>query len=414
VGFWTEAFNTGQRPRVSTEQVDGRAYKVAEIKKLAIFPQSAGKKELGPMVVDCEVQLPSSRQRGSDLFDSFFNDSFLRRTVTRTIASNQITIDVLPLPEANKPADFSGLVGKFSISASADKTTTKTNEAVSLKVHIAGTGNVKMIQTPVIDIPADFESYEPKTQENIERQRDRISGSKTYEYVLIPRFPGEHRIKPITLSYFDSQTARYRRVSTDAIAITVEKGTDPFTGVGIANSKEDVRFIGQDIRFIQTRSPDFAPMGRAFYKRWYFTTLLVLPWFAIAGVLMFRRHQDRMVSNVAYARSRKAAQMANRCLKTADRKMTEGNQRAFYSEVSKALMGFFADKFNVSAAGLISDTVADRMHAKGVASETIARYVECLQACDYQRFAPSDTDDGKMQVFLEQAKQAIVDLDKSL
>ena len=413
VGFWSEEFDTGKRPSVYTETVNGRAYKVAVIKKMALFPQSPGKKELGPMVVDCEVQLPASRKR-SDPFDSFFSDSFFRRTVTRTISSNLATIEVLPLPEENKPADFSGLVGNFSISATVDRNTTKTNEAITLKTKISGTGNVKIIPQPAFDIPADFESYEPKVVEDIRRNNNLISGSKTFEYVLIPRFAGQHRIKPIALSFFDPMSKRYNRISTDAIDITVEKGVDQYTGVGIATSKEDVRFIGQDIRFIQTRLPDFARHGVVIYKRWYFFFLLIVPWIAVASVFAVRRHQDKMLSNVAYARSRKASQMANRFLKTAGRKMSAGNPREFYSEVSKALMGFLADKLNVAAAGLITDNAQQLMQDRNVAPDTIDGYIDCLRTCDYQRFAPSDSDNGEMQSFLERAKQAIIELDRAL
>jgi hypothetical protein len=412
VGFWSEDFPATQRPRIYDQVIDGRQFKVAEIKKLALFPQSAGSKTLEPLTVECEVQLP--RRRSRDIFDSFFDDSFFGRTVRRAIRSNAIDLQVLPLPDAGKPSDFSGAVGSFAISATVDKTQVQTNDPITLKLKISGTGNIKILSQPKIEFPSNFEVYDPRVSENIRRDSDQIAGEKIFEFVVIPRFPGTQTIRPVSFSYFDVNSASYRRLATDAIDITVTKGKDTFTSIPMGTSKEDVKFIGQDIRFIQQRMPEFRKIGPAFYKSTPFFAILVLPLVALAGAFVYRQHLDKMSSNEAYARSRKANKMALKRLRNAHAEMRGGNAREFYGEVSRALMGFIGDKLNVSAAGLITDEVETMLRTRGISEDVVNRYLDCLRTCDFMRFAPAESNNGQLQGFFEKAKSAIISLDKAI
>ncbi|MFQ5823678.1 MAG: BatD family protein [bacterium] len=415
VGFWTEEFPTPQRPTLSDEVINGRRFRVAEIKKVALFPQGPGNKTLDPLIVECEVQVRKRRSR-RDIFDSFFDDPFfgLTQTVTRTLNSNPISIEVLPLPQEGKPTDFSGAVGKYLISTTVDKKEVKTNEAVTLRLKISGKGNIKFLPQPKVSFPPDFEVYDPKIIENIQRKENQISGSKSFEYVLIPRFPGNQIIKPISFSYFDLSTKSYKTLLTDPIEISVTKGDEPLVAVGVGTSKEDIKFIGQDIRFIQLRLPEFHQVGSIFYKSWPFYLLLMLPLLILGGGFGYRKHLDKLSTNVAYARSRKANQMALKRLRKAKIQMNKGNLREFYGEVSKALMGFIGDKLNVSAAGLITDQVAEMLRTYHIDKEIVSDYLDCLQTCDYRRFAPTNLDNGEMQEFFEKAKKAIINLEKEI
>ena len=414
VGFWSEDFPAPQRPRLYDEVVNGRRYRVAEIKKVALFAQGPGTKELDPMIVDCEVQLRRERGR-RDIFDSFFDDPFFSsKTERRSIRSNKLTIEVRSLPENGKPVDFSGAVGDYSISANTDNRAVKTNEAVTLTVKIAGTGNINILPQPKVDFPSDFEVYDPKISTNINRKGAQIRGSKTFEFVLIPRFPGNQTLKPISFSFFDLKSQGYRTASTDAIEISVAKGDQPLVTAPIGSSKEDVRFIGQDIRFIQTQMPTLERIGPAFYKTMPFYLVLILPLFVMTSAWAYRKHLDKLTSNVAYARSRKANQMALKRLRTANKKMQEGNSRDFYGEVSNALMGFIGDKLNVPAAGLITDQVDTMLRRQGIDETIVANYLECLKSCDFKRFAPSHSDNGEMRIFFDVAKRAIIDLEKAI
>ncbi len=414
VGFWSEDFPTPNRPKLYNEVVNGRQFRVAEIKKVALFPQGPGAKILDPMKVDCEVQLPRQRRR-RDIFDSFFDDPFFsNRSVRRSIHTNSITIDILPLPDEGKPVDFSGAVGSFSIMASVDKNNVKTNEAITLKIKLSGIGNIKILPKPKVDFPSDFEVYDPKISENIKRANGQISGSKTFEYVLIPRFPGRQVIKPISFSYFDLATSSYKRKSSKVIEISVSKGDEQFLSSPIGSSKEDVKFIGQDIRFIQMRMPEFQKIGPVFYKKTVFYFVMIVPLLILVSAVSYRKHLDKLSTNVAYARSRKANQMALKRLRQANKQLHASNQKEFYSEVSKALMGFVGDKINVPAAGLITDQVDSVLRGRGINDEIVANFLECLNTCDYRRFAPGDSDNGEMRVFFDKARKVLINLDKEL
>ncbi len=415
VGFWSEEFELPSTPKVYNETVNGRQFRVAEIKKVALFSQGPGEKKLDPLVVECEVQMPRKRGRRSQ-FDSFFDDPFFgfAQTVRKTLASNELTLKVLPLPEKGKPRDFSGAVGNFAISASTDKQRTKTNEAITLKVRLSGSGNMKILPQPRIDFPADFEVYDPKIVENFKRADNQVSGSKTFEYVLIPRFPGRQTINPIRFTYFDVAGKRYKTVTTSPLDIVVEKGEQQFVATGMASSKEDVKFIGQDIRFIQMHLPEFSRIGNAFYKSRVFFLLIGLPLLALAGAHFQQRQQQRLSSNVAYARSRKANQMAVKRLKKARKELDSGNAKSFYSEVSTALMGFIGDKLNVSAAGLIVDEVAQMLRQRGIGDEVVNAYLDCLKTCDFQRFAPNRSSNGDMKTLFDQARHAIITLERHI
>jgi hypothetical protein len=413
-GFWAEDFTQqGQQPQTRQEVINGRKYVVADIKKMALFPTSPGSKAIGAMMLDCDVRM-QSRRRSNDIFDNFFEDPFFGRTVRRSVSSKPITIDVMPFPEENRPANFSGLSGQFRLSANVDKQDVKTNEAITLKVAISGDGNIRTIPKPVVQLPADFEQYEPKINESIQRQGDVVSGGKTFEYVLVPRFPGQQRIRPIQFSYFDASARQFRILSTPEIAIKVEKGSGDVATVPSGLSKEEVRFIGQDIRFIKMQSPRWRRAGYAFYRSGWFLALTFFPLLALAGAFAHRRHLDKLSGNIAYARSRGANRMAMKRLAKAAQLCQEKTQKEFYAEVSRALTGFAADKLNVAQAGIISSELEKRLRAHGLTEEHLRNYLELLQTCDFQRFAPANESQGEMDAFLKKAKEAIINLEKSI
>ena len=408
-GFWTEEFPLGNQPKTYEEILNGKKYIVAEIKRMALFPTDAGQKTIGPMEIECSIRVQQQRR---SIFDSFFDDPFFGRTVNQTIASKPLNIEVLPLPAENKPKGFSGLVGQFNLSADVDKSSIKTNEAISLKVRISGSGNIKMIPVPQVELPPDFEKYEPKVTENINRAETGVSGSKTFEYVLIPRYPGLQKIKPVLFSYFDLANKKYRVLSTPEIVIEVTKGSDEFMTVSSGLSKEEVKLLGKDIRFIQLSNIQFSRIDAYLYKKSYFILLLIFPILAVLIAFGYRRHQDILSDNIAYARSRKANQLAMKKLHKAKKLLAETRQKEFYAEIANSLMGFLGDKFNIASAGIITDQVEALMKSKNIEENVIQQYLSCLQVCDYQRFAPSNSNLQAMKNFFSQAKQAIVLLER--
>jgi len=412
-GFWSEDIPLPQQPQTRNEVINGRKYVVADLKKMAMFPTSPGRVEIGSLGVDCDVRV-QARRRSNDIFDSFFDDPFFGRTMRRTVQSRPVSIEVLPFPEAGKPASFSGLAGKFAIQASIDKKEVTTNEAITFKVVVSGEGNIKTIPRPNVLLPRDFEQYEPRVSENIQRTGDRISGSKSFEYVLVPRFPGEQRIRPITLSFFDLASRRYATVSTPEIVIPVAKGSGDVAVVPSGLSKEEVALINQDIRFIKLNAPEWRRKGGEFHRSGWFILLWILPLLALAAALGYRRHLDKLSGNVAYARSRRANRMAMKRLSKAEGLLQLEKQKEYFAEIARALLGFAADKLNLAEAGIVSSELEARLRERGAPDATIEPYLQLLKVCDYQRFAPSEVTLAQMQGIYKEAKEAIINLEKAI
>jgi hypothetical protein len=412
-GFWVEDFEMNGQPVIRDEVINGVKYRVADIKKVSLFPTSSGKKTIGSIALECDVRV-QRRRRSRDIFDSFFDDPFFGRTVRKAIQSDPVSINVQALPAAGRPADFSGAVGSYDISADIDKRKVKTNEAISLKVKITGTGNLKILPTPDVNIPNDFEQYEPTVREVINRSGNSISGSKTFEYVLVPRFPGEQRIKPILFSYFDPRSTSYKTKTTEEIVIDVEKGTGELVSASSGWSKEEVKLIGQDIRFIKMASPRFTQIGYDSYKSPVFLFLAILPLCSLVGAVIYRNHLERLSENVAYARSRQANRLAMKKLAKAKSLISEKSRKEFYAEASRALTGFAADKLNVSAAGIITSELHKKLLAKGLDQKLTQDYIGLIQTCDFQRFSPTRVSQEEMERFYRQAKEAFVRLEKAI
>lgn len=412
-GFWAEDFPLPPQPKTTQEVIDGQRFLVAEIKRVALFPQSVGKKNLEPLKIECDVQVQNRRRR-NDIFDSFFDDPFMNRTVRRAVASSPVEIEVEPLPEAGKPAGFSGAVGNYDISATLDKSVVKTNEAITLKVVVRGTGNLRVLSAPKLDVPADFETYEPKIDQSIKYDNNRVSGSKTFEYVLVPRSAGDIELKPVRLSFFEPGSRSYKTVSSPLLALNVEKGSEEFTAVGGGLSKEDVRLIGQDIRFISTAPLPFHRIGEAFHKSPIFYAMVISPVFALGLTLLYRRHQEKLSTNVAYARQRQAGRVAGKHLRAARSLLGKQDSKAFYAEAQRALMSFIGNKLNVAEAGLITDSLAGMLQERKVPQEIIEAYVRCLQTCDFKRFAPGETAETEMNEFIAQAGEALEKMERAL
>jgi len=413
VGFWAEEIDIGNQPKIWEEVINGQKFVLADIKKTILFPASSGEKSVGTLGIDCNIRVPTQR-RSNDIFDSFFNDPFFTRTVRKTIFSQPVKIKVLPLPTVNKPEKFSGVVGRFKLDSSVDKSLVKTNEAITLKIKISGSGNIKIIPQPDVLIPNDFQQYEPKTTENIVRNEDGVSGSKTFEYILVPRFPGEQRIKSVTFNYFDPYAKTYKTLTTPEFLINVEKGGDELVSMGSGLSKEEVRLVGQDIRYIKLNTNSFSQAGFKIYKSFLFFALLFIPLFLLIASVGYNKHLEKLTKNVAYARSRRANTMAMRRLSKARGLLAENTQKEFFAEVSRALLGFAADKLNLSEAGIISTELEELLNHRHLDSSIVNQYIELIQACDFQRFAPATITKTEMHMFYTKAKEAIINLEKAL
>lgn len=395
-GFWTQELDVPKQIQLTNEVVDGKQYRVGVLKKIGLFPQRSGTLEIDPMEVNCVVQV-QSRRRSNDIFDQFFNDPFFGNVtnVNYSVRNNPMKITVNPLPTTNIPEGFTGAVGKYSMESWLDKRQTKTNEPVTLKVKISGRGNIKLLEAPMITIPPDIEPYDPKITDNISNQGDKISGSRTFEYLLIPRYAGEQKIPSFPFSYFDIETKLYATLKSPDFVINVEKGAELASTPIVGISKEDVKLLGEDIRFIKSGNVSFTRKGDSFIGSLSFYLLFFGPIVGFIGVLFYVRRREKMFGDVTMLRNRKARKIAQRRLVQAKklldqkRKVDDSTRREeFYTEVSRALWGYVGDKLSLPPAELSIENVRESLQRRSVTTEAVARLASVIDQCEFARFAP--------------------------
>ena len=407
-GFWVEEVPGPQSPPVEQRVIDGQPYTTAVVRRVILFPAGPGTKTIDPMSVEANVQV--RRQRRS-LFDDFFGGSSVFGSQEPVIiASLPVQVEVLPLPVEGRPRSFTGLVGRLNVSASVDRSSVETNDAVTFELIVEGEGNLRGLAPPVIDFPGDFEVFPPEVTESIDRSDSRVRGSKTYEYVLIPRSPGARTIPPVEMSYFDAESALYATSASQPLRLDVTG--DPV--IIAPGGRAGVETLREDIRFIQIGPPSLGTLGGSLADATGFWIVALLPLVALIGALGLRRHWDRLEGDVAYARGRRAGRIAKKRLGQARVVMSEGDARAFYAEVERALRGFLADKLNIAEAGFMSEIADRELGRRGVPLEATKEYLACLGECDHARFAPPSTSAEGKSVFLGRAAGAMTAVQEGL
>lgn len=380
-GFWSEDLSMPKQIEMSTETIDGKQYAVGVLRKVALFPQRSGRLDLDPMEIEVTVPL---RRQSSDFFDQFFNST---QPVNYKTASARVQVTVLPLPE-NVPAGFHGAVGKFQMEAYMDKQQVKANDPVTLKVKISGRGNLKLLEAPELSIPPDVEHFEPKISNSIAPEGALIAGSRTFEYLLIPRHAGNQEIPPFSFSYFDTDQKRFVSLRSPGFVIKVDRGAEGEASPAAGMSREDVRLLGEDIRFIKSGSVTFRRKGESFTGSALFYVLVLSPPFVFVLFLAMLKRREKELSDVFALRSRKARKTAQQRLAKAKKLLHEKKQEEFYAEVSRALWGYLSDRFGIPIAEMNRDRVQSELHARSVTPETAAGILSTMDRCEFARFAP--------------------------
>ena len=407
-GFLTEELEQPDAPTVERLVRNGREYVSAVIRRAVLFPTGSGRKTLDPLGLEAQVRL---QNRSFDPFGDIFGRGLLDSRVPVAVASRPIEIEVLPLPPGGRPDSFRGHVGDLAVSTSVDRSAVNANEAVTFRVEMEGTGNLRALPPPEIDFPAEFEVFPPEASARISPGGGSLQGARTFEYVLVPRVPGRVTLPPVEAAAFDPGSRTYRTTRAAPIELVVEGVAAASEGAGAVPSA--VERVREEIRFIHLGPVRFAPVGRRLVAAPGFWAALLLPVAAVAGAGAYRRRRDRLEGDVAYARTRRAGRTAKKRLATA-KKLASGDPRAFYAEVAGALQGFLADKLNVSAASLIREEVARTAAARGVSADVLERLFACLDHCDRQRFAPADTDREPPEDVLERVASLMAEFDREL
>ena len=382
-GFWTQDIEIPGQINFTREVHDGKIYQVGTLKKTLLFPQQTGKIRIDPFEITTTIRQQIKRQRS--FFDDFFDNY---RTVSARITSDPVTVTVRDLPAA--PGGFYGGVGNMSFSAKPDKLETRSNEAVSFRISITGSGNLRLIEAPKVDFPADFEAYDPKEADNFNVTASGMSGTKTFEYLFIPRYAGDFSIPPVTFASFNPSTGQYAVQSSPEYKIHVEKGDDSQnTTVTSAYSKEDVKYIGKDIRYIKQNEYKLRNKAALFFGSSFYWMINLGSLFIFLLVAVIYRKKLRENANLQLVRTKKANKVARKRLREASHFMKQNKAEEFYESVLRAYWGYLSDKLNIPVADLNREKASDTLIKRGVEQDVIADFVSLLDTCEFARYAPS-------------------------
>ena len=407
-GFHCQELNNKAQLSLKYEHYNGRNYGTAIWRQYVLFPQKSGKMTIPSVSFDAEVEITNPH---ADPFDIFFGGGSLTQRVRKTLNTPQLEIEVSPLPQPS-PANFSGCVGKFSMSADLSPRQVDANDASNLKVIVSGQGNMKLMKAPEVNVPKDFEVYTPKETDKTTNTSAGAKGNIVFDYVIVPRHAGRYSIPPVEFVYFNPDAGKYVTLNTDSFHLDVAKGK-VVAGASTVLEKEDLRVLSSDIHYINTNKADVRESVDNFFGSLsYFMSYVGATSLFLLLLGIFYR-QAKMNADIARKKGKRAGKEAAKRLKAA-RKLLKAQQAGpFYEETLRALLGYAGDKLNIPMTHLAKENVREALAARGVDEDLIRQYMEVLESCEFARFAPGDPI-ATMDKIYESATQAINSLDKSL
>lgn len=428
-GFSAKDIELPNPPQATEERVNGIPYKVFTIRKTLLFPLQSGTLELDPVEVDNQVRLVkmvsnkrNNGGRGKDPFEDFFNDpafkdpffdDFFNRPeveyqdVPYKIQSNPISITVKPVPVDGRPISYNGAVGKFNMTAVVDKNKLTTDDALTLKVSISGQGNVNLLNSPKVDVPAGFDKYDPKVTDDIEKNSNPLSGKRTFEYVLMPQEAGDHSIPAVEFSYFDPEANSFKTLRSEPFNIHVAQGKH------VKQDKQDFGVAKNELVKNDTGVLDWTRHHSWFILSPWFYILLLLPLLAAAGIILNKRRKDYNTTNAAALKLRFANKVALKRLELAARYLKEGKDKAFYEETSRAVWGYLSTKLKIPMADLSKQLVQEKLNVRHINGSNTHDLFSLIDNCEVALYAPGQ-DNRKMQGTYEQAVTIISNLEQAL
>jgi len=409
-GFIAQEIDMPANAQWLLENYNGRNYRTATLKQTILYPQRSGKITIPSGKLDVVARV-RTQQRQRSFFDDFFD---MTQEVKRTLTSSPVTIDVKPLPQG-KPASFNGAVGDYNMTSSITSTQLKTNDAVTVKVVISGNGNIKLVKNPAVTFPNDFDVMDPVVNNNTKASQSGVNGTKTIEYNAIPRYAGDFTIPKAEFSYFDLKTGTYKTLTTNEYQLHVVQG--PAGGGGNmpvvnATNKEDIRFLGKDIRYIRTGAANFHK-GGFFFGTFGYLLFYIIPVLLFLILFWIYRKQVAQNANIALMRTKKANKVASKRLKTAAKYLNENKTELFYDETLKAVWGYLSDKLNIPVSALTKDNVDANLIKYGASENLIQDFRNILDTAEFARFAPAQ-ESGKMDELYDATVQAIDKMENTI
>ena len=389
-GFWSQDLTDPNSARVGRETYNGKVYETRVLYDYLLYPQQVGSLTIDPVDMTVVAQVVVQSRNA----DPFFGGGREVFNVPRKVQSQRATVTVKPLP-SGAPSSFSGAVGRFTMDTQLPSERIAANSGATFTVKISGTGNLTFVQAPKLPLPTSFEQYNVKTTESINTSATGISGYRQFEYPFIARAEGTYDIEPIEFTYFDPQRVQYVTLRSKPLTLEITPdargGGDAVVMQGRGMSKEEVKMLGQDIRFIKLGGAQLRSERVPFiFSAAYWILLLgVLALFTMIYVAL--RKQICESQNVALVRGKRANKVAVQRFRAAKRYMEEQNRHAFYEEMLRALWGYMSDKFNIPVANLTKENVREELHKRGVSSEDSQRFTDIITQCDEAQYSPVES-----------------------
>lgn len=400
-GFHTQEIPLPQQKSFHIERVNGKPYRTVTWSQYVMYPQMTGKMEI-PSITFKGIVV--QQNRSVDPFEAFFNGGSGYVEVKRNIVAPSIKIDVLPLPQ--KPANFSGGVGKFNISAQLNKNELKAGDPLSLRIVVGGIGNLKLIKQSVVNFPKDWDKYDPKVTDKTKLTSNGLEGNMIYDILAVPRNQGHYTIPPVELTYYDTSLNQYKTIKTQSFEIEVAKGDGSRSSV-VDYSKDQPK----DIKDIKKGDAELHSVDNYFFGSVGYLMSLLIPFVAFVALLVIFRKRAIDNADLVKMKGKKANKIATKRLRQANKLMLAGKSNEFYDEVLRALWGYVGDKLNMPAEKLSRENISEKLQSHNVDDNTISKFVSAIDDCEMMRFAPGDPE-GNMNKTFESAMTAIMEIEK--
>lgn len=387
-GFMVEDMDLPINRQTGVENYKGRNYYTIDFKKTLLFPQRSGKLTIPSGSVTVVLVVPSGRQ-----VQTFFGPQMIPAEVEKTLRTSPVTVEVSKLPDG-KPLNFSGGVGTFDLQSSLSSNKVKANDAVTLKLEISGVGNMKLIKTPTLNLDKNIEVYDdPKINNNFKVTTNGLTGYRTIEYLLIPRYPGKYTIPEMEFSYYDVSSKQYKTLKTESYELEVDK--DPNAGQGATSTsyinQKEVK-VDKDIRYLKTGEKEFKNYASYFIGSLANILCYVIPSLLFIVALVVYRKQIKANADIARMRTKKANKVAVKRLKLANKYLRNNEKDKFYEESLRAVWGYLSDKLTIPVSELNRENVEAELKAYGVDDILIQQFINVIDTCEFARYAPSQSD----------------------
>ncbi|MGN1375971.1 MAG: BatD family protein [Prevotella sp.] len=401
-GFYTQEIPLPQQKSFHIERVNGKPYRCVTWKQYAMYPQKTGKLEIPSITFTGTVV---QQNRNIDPFEAILNGGAGYVEVKRKIQAPGLSIDVKPLP--TRPANFSGGVGKFDISAQINKKEVKANDPVTVRVVVSGIGNLKLLKQPQLKLPKDFDKYDAKITDKTRLTSNGVEGNMIYDFLVVPRNQGKYEIPPVEMTYYDSSANTYKTIKTQSFTLDVEKGS------GNSSTAETTSLENKDIRPIKEGKASVIDTDNTFFGSASYVTVLTLLFVSFVILLVVFRKRAVQNADIASLKVKKANRVARKRLKVASRLMASNQRDKFYDEVLRALWGYVGDKLRIPVEQLNRENISEKLSLRNVDEETTDMFINAIDECEYNRYAPGDIGGNMSQTF-KAAITAIVEIENTL